>query len=97
MTHIRSRRSVLGVLASIGGGFLLLGSTLHPVTAFGQTLPNLQTTFVPRLLPEPNACYQFACFHRASYDATIDRRGQRTGTVPTVVNLPALREPDIAP
>lgn len=29
--------------------------------------------------------------------AMIDRRGQRGGTVPTVVNLPALREPDVAP
>jgi hypothetical protein len=26
----------------------------------------------------------------------IDRRGQRAGTAPTIVNLPALREPDIA-
>ncbi len=27
----------------------------------------------------------------------IDRRGQRVGSVPTIVNLPTLREPDIAP
>lgn len=38
--------------------------------AEAQTLPHLRTTFVPRLLPEPNDCYMFSCFDRASYDST---------------------------
>lgn len=52
-------------------GLLLLSSASIPFTALAQSqsLPHLRTTFVPRLLPEPNACYQLACFDRASYDA----------------------------
>jgi hypothetical protein len=46
--------------------FLLGAFTALDVAA--QTLPHLRTTFVPRLLPEPNDCYQFSCFNRASYD-----------------------------
>lgn len=51
------------VSLSLVAGFLLGGPL-----AQAQALPNLRTTFVPRL-PAPNACYHFSCFDRASYDA----------------------------
>jgi hypothetical protein len=50
---------------------LFVSSLISGVTpAEAQTLPHLRTTFVPRLLPEPNDCYMFSCFDRASYDGT---------------------------
>lgn len=50
---------------------LFVSSFVSGVTpAEAQALPNLRTTFVPRLLPEPNECYMFSCFDRASYDGT---------------------------
>ena len=48
----------------------MAGSLLAPSAASSQALPHLRTTFVPRLLPEPNSCYHFSCFDRASYDGS---------------------------
>lgn len=47
---------------------LLVGVALMATAVRAQALPHLRTTFVPRLRPEPNDCYQFSCFNRASYD-----------------------------
>ncbi len=46
----------------------LVGAALMATAVYAQALPHLRTTFVPRLQPEPNDCYQFSCFNRASYD-----------------------------
>lgn len=48
--------------------WILIGGVFNSIETSAQALPNLRTVFVPRLLPEPNACYHFSCFDRASYD-----------------------------
>lgn len=48
----------------------LAGIFLVCMAVNAQTLPNIRTTFGPssgRML-EPNPCFEFACFNRASYD-----------------------------
>jgi hypothetical protein len=47
----------------------LIGSGLSAPAAISQTLPNLRTTFVARNTLQPDPCFEFACFNRASYDA----------------------------
>ena len=49
--------------------WIVLLLALGPGSAAAQTLPNIRTTFVPRL-PAPNDCYQFSCFGQPSYDGS---------------------------
>jgi hypothetical protein len=62
MVHQSSSRRIFLVLALIAGG-------LSSPAAISQTLPHLRTTFVARNTLQPDPCFEFACFNRASYDA----------------------------
>lgn len=66
--RVRSFAPVRKNFIAIAALFVSLGMASRAAEA--QTLPHLRTVFVPRLLPEPNSCYMFSCFDRASYDGT---------------------------
>lgn len=92
MVHAKSRdvpsvRSSLlrKILMSMVVGWLAqaMGS------AIAQTLPNIRTTFVPRL-PAPNECYQFSCFGPPSYDgSTLGAIGALEPVVHVYRRIPA--------
>lgn len=66
---------------------LLLASGLG--SAVAETLPNIRTTFVPRL-PAPNDCYQFSCFGQPSYDgSTLGAIGALEPVVHVYRRIPA--------
>ena len=80
-----SRRSPFQIFVSIV--VLLLASGLG--SAVAQTLPNIRTTFVPRL-PPPNDCDLLACFGQPSYDgSTLAAIGASEPVVHVYRRIPA--------
>lgn len=82
---VGSRRLLKRVVGSMAVWLLAAGVG----SAVAQTLPNIRTTFVPRL-PAPNECYQFSCFGPSSYDgSTLGATGATEPVVHVYRRIPA--------